>query len=132
MDTISDFENTEGGKNLEAEAVEREPFVNNLVSEIEASYNGAPLSPETSEILQKFEGERTKNRVLGIFSLIEDTKRLEEKIKNLSQKCKDKVQTINPEVPLEEVPLYLLFSSVEKKCFCPKWRGNCNKYKKFS
>ena len=115
MDTISDFENTESGKSLEAEAGEREPFVvNNLVSEIEASYNGAPLSPETSEILREFEGERTKNRGLGIFSLIEDSKRLEEKIKNLSQKCKDKVQTINPEVPLEEVPLYLLSSPVEK------------------
>lgn len=114
MEAFTENEDIEISTSIEAE---KNYFgIKNLVPEIEASSKGIPLSEQSSEILSEFERNESKVEVIGENnnSLVDYSREFEEKIKNEAQNLFSEVQKINPDVPLENIPLYLLSSPVKR------------------
>lgn len=122
MDSNTELENTVVSNDREVERKDLDIY--NLVPEIEASYTGSPLSPQTADILNEFERDQ-KGGVIreGNYSILNYSELVEDKINQNSKEYIDKVQAINPEVPFENIPLYLLSSPVTKIACALKGKG---------
>jgi len=119
MDTNSESENTQNHIEEEKNLF----VVHNLVPEIEASVNGAPLSPLPSAILNGFEKNQGGVIRVSNLPLVAYSEELEEKINRNSKEYISVVQKLNPEVSLENIPLYLLSSSVNRDACALKGKG---------